>query len=135
MAKTPEEVVDYLKKYNSEDFSIKKEDIKPGRYYFKVTSWNYSNMDYTISITTREHKVIILEINNPYMMINGETIPVDGNRGTAPIIYNNRKKKIVIPYDEIIEIKYPIGIIENIIFGLLVFGIVFLLGYLISIII
>lgn len=27
VAKTPEEVVDYLKKYNSEDFSIKKEDI------------------------------------------------------------------------------------------------------------
>lgn len=87
-------------KENLEIISIKKEDIIPGRYYFKVSSWDYSNKDYTISILTKEHKVIILEINNPYMMVNGQTIQVDENRGTTPIIYNNRT---LLPVKAVIE--------------------------------
>jgi len=76
------------------------QSLKYGRYYFLVTALDYSNMDYTISISTKKSNVIILEINNPYMMVNGNSILIDGYRGTTPVILNGRT---MLPAKAIIE--------------------------------
>lgn len=83
-----------------------KQEVTAGDYYFKVASRTYSNKDYTFlveaeSIRSYENKTtIVLEINNPYMLVNNATYPIDGNRGTAPVIVNSRT---LLPARAIIE--------------------------------
>jgi hypothetical protein len=43
---------------------------------------------------------VVLEINNPYMTINGVTYPIDGDRGTTPVILNGRT---MLPIRALIE--------------------------------
>ena len=74
--------------------------LEYGRYYFLVTSSKYSNEDYTIKVSTKKSNVIILEINNPYMNVNGNSILIDGYRGTTPVIVNGRT---MLPAKAIIE--------------------------------
>ena len=75
-----------------------------GDYYIKITSKTYSNEDYTITAMSEEYirkaKTIILEVNNPYMMVDGVTVAIDGTRGTAPVIFDNR---MLLPIRAIIE--------------------------------
>jgi len=81
--------------------SGEKQDVTYGDYYFKVSSRKYSNNDYTFLVETeRENNynneynypktTIILEVNNPYMKVNGVPQLIDGTRGTVPIIVNGR---------------------------------------------
>ena len=90
-------------KINATNKNIEVEDAN-GDYYIKVTSKTYSNEDYTISVVSerdiRSSKTIILEVNNPYMVVDGATVLIDGNRGTAPIIVDNR---MLLPIRAIIE--------------------------------
>jgi len=83
-----------------------------GRYYFKVTSRKYSNVDYGFVLTDKREEVtinptlpsgknvIILQLNNPYMQVNAQTVPVDGDRGTMPFLYNGRT---MLPIRAVIE--------------------------------
>lgn len=75
-----------------------------GSFYIKVTSRKYSNEDYFISLINaknlREHKTIILEENKEYMIVNGNIVNIDGDRGTKPIIINGR---MLLPIRAIIE--------------------------------
>lgn len=90
-------------KINATNKNIEVEDAS-GDYYIKVTSKTYSNEDYAISIVSerdiRSSKTIVLEVNNPYMVVDGATVLIDGNRGTAPIIVDNR---MLLPIRAIIE--------------------------------
>lgn len=98
-----------LSKIKSEKFKNKnvvggvageEQNLKYGRYYFLVTPWDYSNEDYTIKVSTKKSNIIILEINNPYMKANGNSILIDGYRGTTPVILNGRT---MLPAKAIIE--------------------------------
>lgn len=88
-------------------------DATYGRYYFKITSQKYSNVDYGFLITDKYEEVIpvlptlpsgknviILQLNNPYMQVNTQTVPVDGDRGTTPFLYNGRT---MLPIRAVIE--------------------------------
>jgi len=71
------------------------QEIAYGNYYFKITSRTYSNKDYTFEVVTNNSynpnkRMIILQINNPYIRVNDISYPIDGNRGTAPVILNGR---------------------------------------------
>ena len=81
------------------------QELTSGDYYFRVTSRNYSNSDYTFLVSTDtvssyDKTTIVLEINNPYMLVNNVTYAIDGNRGTAPTILNSRT---MLPARAIIE--------------------------------
>lgn len=80
------------------------QEVTYGRYYFKVTSSSYSNEDYTICISTNKYSynstTIVLQIDNPYMFVNGVSILVDEDGKVAPVIYNNRT---LIPARAVIE--------------------------------
>jgi len=84
----------------------KPKDITTGNYYFKINSRTYSNSDYSFVVETNNiydyynKTTIVLEINNPYMLVNNVTYPIDDNRGTAPIIMNSRT---LLPIRAIIE--------------------------------
>jgi len=106
---TYKEVNGDLSKIKSEKFKNKdvvvgvageEQNLKYGRYYFLVTPWDYSNEDYTIKVSTKKTNIIILEINNPYMKVNGNSILIDGYRGTTPVILNGRT---MLPAKAIIE--------------------------------
>lgn len=90
-------------KINATNKNIEVEDAS-GDYYIKVTSKIYSNEDYTILVVSerdvRSSKTIILEVNNPYMIVDGATVLIDGNRGTVPVVVNNR---VLLPIRAIIE--------------------------------
>ncbi len=90
-------------KINATNKNIEVEDAS-GDYYIKVTSKTYSNDDYTISVISerdiKSSKTIILEVNNPYMVVDGATVLIDGNRGTTPVIVDNR---MLLPIRAIIE--------------------------------
>ncbi|MBP3284566.1 MAG: hypothetical protein J6M02_03610 [Clostridia bacterium] len=95
---------------NVELVSGKEFEINYGRYYFKVTSTKYSNVDYGLVITDKQEEVlpvspngknvIILQLNNPYMQVNAQTVAVDGDRGTTPFLYNGRT---MLPIRAVIE--------------------------------
>jgi len=103
-----------LKEIKYEEFSNKEipnlvtgeeQEVSSGTYYFRVSPRNYSNEDYTFLVSTnstyRYNKTtVVLEIGNPYMLVNNVTHPIDGNRGTAPKILNNRT---MLPARAIIE--------------------------------
>lgn len=104
-----------LKQLSSESFGGKNgygwilgklNDVTNGNYYFKVSSRTYSNSNYTFLVVTNDvyasygKSTIVLEINNPYMLVNGVTYAIDGDRGTAPIILNSRT---VLPIRAVIE--------------------------------
>lgn len=106
---TYKEVNGELSKINSEKIENKEEKvivkgktqkITAGRYYFKVTSGNFNNEDYVLSVSTHNLDTIVLTIDNPYMFINSEKVAVDGNRGTTPIIKNGRT---LLPIKAVIE--------------------------------
>lgn len=80
----------------------KEQEISTGEYYFKVSSNSYSNKDYTFVVSTRSYtkSTIELKINDPYMIVNGISYPIDGDRGTAPVIVNNRT---LLPIRAVIE--------------------------------
>ena len=90
-------------KINATNKNIEVEDAS-GDYYIKVTSKIYSNEDYTILVVSerdvRSSKTIVLEVNNPYMIVDGATVLIDGNRGTVPVVVNNR---VLLPIRAIIE--------------------------------
>lgn len=75
-----------------------------GDYYIKITSRTYSNEDYAITLMSetdmRNPRTIILEVNNQYMVVDGATVLIDGNRGTVPVIIDNR---MLLPIRAIIE--------------------------------
>ena len=106
---TYKEINGDLSKIKSEKFknndiaglvSGEEQNLEYGRYYFLVTSLNYSNEDYTIKVSTKKSNVIILEIDNPYMKVNGNPILIDGYRGTTPVILDGRT---MLPAKAIIE--------------------------------
>lgn len=95
-------------RFNSNDLAGyvvgEEQEVSGGEYYFKVTSRTYSNEDYTFLVETANgvynRKTIVLEINNPYMMVDGKSYAIDGSRGTAPTILNGRT---MLPARAIIE--------------------------------
>lgn len=105
-----------FKQTTSQDLELvegKAFEVNYGRYYFKVTSNKYSNVDYGFVIADKQEEavpvtpvlpsgksVIILQLNNPYMQVNAQTIPVDGDRGTTPFLYNGRT---MLPIRAVIE--------------------------------
>lgn len=111
---TYKEVNGELSKLKSETLTSKElagivmgaeQEISTGTYYFKIASKTYSNQDYTFLVETNNtyiygKKTVILEINNPYMMVDGKSYAIDGNRGTAPKILNGRT---MIPARALIE--------------------------------
>jgi len=95
-----------LELVNGKDF-----EVNYGRYYFKVTSGKYSNEDYGFVITDEQQEttstvfpsgksVIILQLNNPNMQVNAQTVAVDGDRGTTPFLHNGRT---MLPIRAVIE--------------------------------
>lgn len=112
---TYKEVNGELEKVSSENFGSKtlsglvvgkEQEVTTGNYYFKVTSKTYSNSDYTLIVEANNiynyynKSTIVLEINNPYMLVNNVTYPIDGDRGTKPVIVNGRT---LLPIRAIIE--------------------------------
>jgi len=109
---TYKEVNGELSKLGSETFSSKtlsnlvsgkEQEVSAGSYYFKISSRTYSNKDYTFLVETISEPTkttIVLEINNPYMTVNGRKCAVDGNRGTTPVILNSRT---MLPARAVIE--------------------------------
>ncbi len=101
-----------LKQLKSETFSSgtltnfvsgSTQEVSTGEYYFKVSSRNYSNEDYSFLVetgNTYSKTNIVLEINNPYMLVNGQKVSIDGDRATAPVILNNRT---MLPIRAVIE--------------------------------
>lgn len=109
------EVNGELSKISSDNFGSKtlsglvtgkEQEVTAGNYYFKVVSKTYSNSDYSFLVETNNvydyynKTTIVLEINNPYMLVNNVTYPIDDNRGTAPVIVNSRT---MLPIRAIIE--------------------------------
>lgn len=83
-------------------------------------------------INHKKHKVTNNNLNTKIDLVQPVLIPIY----LMNMKYRNKEYHYLYNgVDGKVYYKYPIGIIETIIFGLLVFGIVFLLGYLISIII
>lgn len=95
------------KEIKSDDNSFETINVeKSGRYYFKVTSRNYSNEDYTIKFTNNIYTPIYqgtttidLQIGNMYMNVNGVGRLIDNN-GTMPVLSSGRT---MLPIRAVIE--------------------------------
>lgn len=97
----------FISKTLTQLISGAEQEVSYGNYYFKVSSRKYSNEDYTFLVEVNNFynynnnkTTIVLEINNPYMLVNNVSCPVDGNRGTAPIILNSRT---MLPIKAVVE--------------------------------
>jgi len=69
---------------------------------FNNGPWGHQDLEYTYWIKGRKMNIIVLQINNPYMYVNGVAKEVDPGRGTKPIIIKEWARTVV-PIRAIVE--------------------------------
>jgi hypothetical protein len=76
-------------------------DLKAGTYLVRVFKYAWNFTPYTLSNTfTPSSLSIELQINNPYMTVNGVKKEIDPGKGTKPVIYNGRT---ILPIRALVE--------------------------------
>lgn len=69
---------------------------------FNNGPWGHQNLEYTYWVKGKKKYIIALQINNPYMYVNGVKKEVDPGLGTTPIIVKEWSRTVV-PIRAIVE--------------------------------